>query len=131
MSDLRIQSLNFDRGIENIAYAGKENIGDHLPERHALPPSTQGGRAQLDELLNRPGADSFLADALRPNISNRELLMPGRFSGRLSAALSALEKAGTEMTGDKRALNRAVRLLKEETGMRELVAMYRSALYQG
>ena len=32
---------------------------------------------------------------------------------------------------DARALNRAVRLLKDEAGLRDLVAMYRSALYQG
>ena len=131
MADLRVNGLSFERGIENIAYAGKEASGNHLPDRQDLPPSADGVRAQLDQLLDKPGVRHFLEDALRPQVGNRELLMPAVFSRALANACAELEKAAEEGTADSRALNRALRLLKEETGLRELVSMYRSALYQG
>ena len=43
----------------------------------------------------------------------------------------AAERTQDASTDQARTLNRAVRLLKEETGLRDLVQMYRSALYQG
>ncbi|CUJ34481.1 Uncharacterised protein [Achromobacter xylosoxidans] len=68
-------------------------------------------------------------------MSNRDLLLPGKFAQALQSTLEGLSAAaeqGPERSADDaRALNRAVRLLKDEAGLRELVAMYRSALYQG
>jgi len=136
MSDMRINNgLNFDRGIENIAYARKASVTQDLPERSELPPSADGVKEQLEQLLAKPTIGRFVDEALRPAIGNRELLMPGRFSQTLAAALSSLSKAAEQASpdadGQVRALNRAVRLLKEESGLRELVNMYRSTLYQG
>ena len=131
MPDLRVNGLTFERGIEDIAYARKETGSGHLPERQNLPPSSEGVTAQLAKLLDKPGVGTFLQDALRPEIGNRELLTPVGFSRSLADALASLTAAAEQGGADSRALNRAVRLLKEETGLRELVAMYRSALYQG
>lgn len=135
MSDLRISGLTFDRGIDDIVYAGKENGARHLPDRQDLPPSADGVKAQLSQLLETPNIDRFLDDVLKPAIGNRDLLIPARFSQALSDALQALSSAAeqAQQNGDDngKTLNRAVRLLKEETGLRELVAMYRSTLYQG
>ena len=136
MSDMRINhGLSFERGIEHIAYARKESATQHLPERHELPPSAEGVKEHLNELLQKPNISRFLDEALRPAISNRELLMPGRFSQALATAQASLRQAAGQGENlaeqDIRALNRAVRLLNEESGLRELVSMYRSTLYQG
>ncbi|WP_144630573.1 hypothetical protein [Bordetella genomosp. 13] len=135
MSDLRINGLAFDRGIDDIVYAGKDTGTRQLPDRQDLPPSADGVRAQLSQLLDKPNTDRFLDEALKPAIGNRELLSPGRFSQALAQAQQALADAAerAQQNGDDagKVLNRAVRLLKEEAGLRELIAMYRSVLYQG
>lgn len=131
MSDMRINGLAFDRGIDSISYAGRETTGQQLPERHELPPSSDGVRAQLAQLLDKPNTERFLNEALKPAVGNRDLLMPGRFSQALGEALVGLSAAAEQGGDDARTLNRAVRLLKEESGLRDLVSMYRSALYQG
>lgn len=133
MSDLRINSPVFDRGIESITYA-PNNVASTLPERgDALPPDV-GVRAQIDQLLQKPSMDSRLDTALRPKLANRGLLLPGNFQEALKGALTRLRQAahdGAEASDQTRVLNRAVRLLSEESNLRELVQMYRSALYQG
>jgi type III secretion protein X len=132
MPDLNISNLSLDYGISSIVYARKEETGDRqLPERHDLPPSADGVRAQLDELLDQPNTESFLESSLKPEIGNRELLMPAKFSQALSDALTSLTAAAENAGEDAKPLNRALRLLKEESGLRDLVSMYRSALYQG
>lgn len=133
MSDMRINGLAFDRGIDSISYAGRDAGGQHLPERQELAPPADGVRAQLAQLLDKPTAARYLDDSLRPPLANRDLLMPAKFQQALQSALDGLGAAAeqSQNQGDARALNRALRLLKDEAGLRELVAMYRSALYQG
>src|SRR5690606_555270 len=80
MSDMRLNGLAFDRGIDSISYAGRETTGQQLPERHELSPSSDGVRAQLSQLLDKPNTERFLNEALKPAVENRDLLMPGRFS---------------------------------------------------
>jgi type III secretion protein X len=102
-----------------------------LPERRNLLPSDDNMRAQLSQLLEKPNTERFLEEALRPEISDRDLLMPSQFAEALREALKSLAYASEKPGDGSRELNRAVRLLKEETNLRDLVAMYRSALYQG
>ncbi|QKV54376.1 hypothetical protein [Comamonas antarctica] len=133
MADIRLPSLVLDRGIETITYARQENAAP-MPERSEAPPPDTGVRAHLDQLLQKPSMDSRLDQALRPPIANRDLLLPGRFREALGNALVQL-RAAAGSAGDgseqSRVLNRAVRLLNEESSLRELEHMYRSALYQG
>jgi len=129
MSTIGNNSLHFDRGIDSISYALKETAPQSLPERQqGLTPPAEGVKAQLSQLLDKPNLSGFLADALRPPATNPELLTPTTFATTLNEALSTLGDAGGD---DAKVLNRAVRQLKEETGLRDLVSMYRNALYQG
>lgn len=133
MSDIRLNNLIFDRGIDTITYSRKEVV-PAMPERGDAPPPDMGTRAQLDLLLQTPSMDNRLDVALRPELRHRDLLMPGRFTEALGNALAQLRDAAgaaPESTDQSRVLNRAVRLLGEESNLRELVQMYRSALYQG
>ncbi|MBS7777603.1 hypothetical protein [Acidovorax sp. CCYZU-2555] len=132
MSDIRLNNLIFDRGIDTITYARQE-AASTMPERGDAPPPDIGTRAQLDLLLQTSSMDSRLDQALRPELKHRDLLLPGRFNEALGNALTQLRDAaqGGEATDQSRVLNRAVRLLSEESNLRDLVQMYRSALYQG
>lgn len=133
MPDLNVNRLmSFDHGIDNIVYARKNEPDTRtLPDRRNLAPSDDPIRAQLAQLLDKPNTGDYLKEALRPDIGNRDLLMPSQFAEALREALKNLATLAESGAGDSRTLNRAVRLLKEETNLRDLVAMYRSALYQG
>ena len=135
MTDMRISGLVFDRGIDSITYA-QQDAQPTLPERGESAPPDVGARAQLSALLDRPSIDDFLESSTRPQIANRDLLVPARFRERLDNALQQLRDVAAQRQpaggGDElRILNRATRLLSEEVGLRDLVQMYRSALYQG
>ena len=135
MTDMRISGLVFDRGIDSITYA-QQDAQPTLPERGESAPPDVGARAQLSALLDRPSIDDFLESSTRPQIANRDLLVPARFRERLDNALQQLRDVAAQRQpagGDDelRILNRATRLLSEEVGLRDLVQMYRSALHQG
>lgn len=140
MSNVSLGHLAFDRGIDSITYARQEGL-QALPEREEAPPPDLGTRPQVETLLSLLTLDDALESAIRPQLENRDLMVPARFRQALEDALARLTDAaeqtqpaaaGGDNAGDgARVLNRAVRLLKEECGLRDLLQMYRSALYQG
>ena len=135
MNDLRIGTgAFFDRGIDSITFkAGESPLS--LASQKDLPPSDQMTRPHLEQLLAMPNLESFLEEAIRPDVMDRELLMPGRFNQTLNSTLGNLQKFSDDIQGSDaegaKIINRASRLLTEEAGLRELVQMYRSVLYQG
>ena len=135
MTDMRISGLAFDRGIDSVTNT-RQDAPTTLPERGESAPPDGGVRAQLSALLDRPSIEDFLESFTRPQIANRDLLMPARFREQLDNALQQLRDVAAQRQpadGDDelRILNRATRLLSEEMSLRDLVQMYRSALYQG
>lgn len=134
MSNISLGHLAFDRGIDRITYA-RQDVLTQLPEREDAPPPDLGARPQVDALLSLPTLDDALDAAVRPQLENRDLLLAARFGqvlqGALQQLVDAAERTQDTSSDEARTLNRAVRLLKEETGLRDLVQMYRSALYQG
>ena len=132
------QGLAFDRGIESIVFTRDQ--GDmSMPERAQSAPAEGGVKPQLERLLERPTLEDALGEAIRPTQVDRGLMVPVNFRSALDTALDRLKGAADERsqaTGPDaeeqlRLLNRATRLLNEEVNLRELVQMYRSALYQG
>jgi type III secretion protein X len=135
MSDFRIGAGPFfDRGIDSVTYKGGEAI-QGLPDQHELTPADHAQRPQLEVLLAQPNTDSFLEESIRPELNDRELLLPGKFRQTMDGALITLRDAVQERQASNpdsaKEINRAVRLLNDEVGMRDLLQMYRSALYQG
>lgn len=132
MTNLYTNGLNLERGIEGVSHLSRESDGQyHWPDRPSLPPPSQGIKEQLAELLNSPDTSGYLNAALQPTISNADLLTPMRFHATLSTALNNLRNVADGQQEPSRVLNRAIRLLAEEIGLRELANMYRSTLYQG
>jgi type III secretion protein X len=135
MSDFRIGAGPFfDRGIDSVTYKGGEAI-QGLPDQHELTPADHAQRPQLEVLLAQPNTDSFLEESIRPELNDRDLLLPGKFRQTMDGALITLRDAVQERQASNpdsaKEINRAVRLLNDEVGMRDLLQMYRSALYQG
>lgn len=139
MADIHPSHLSFDRGIDRIIHASEGKAGA-LPEREQAQPPDMAARPQLETLLALPTLDDALDAAVRPQLHNRDLLVPARFRQALDQTLERLGQAAQQAqearpTDDgsdtARTLNRAVRLLKEESALRDLLQMYRSALYQG
>jgi type III secretion protein X len=135
MSDFRVGSGPFfDRGIDLVTTIAQQSVPT-LPGQHELSPAGDAQLPGLDMLLSAPSMDSFLDDAIRPDIENRDALTPTRFRQTLDSTLDSIRQAASELhlsdpEGEK-VLNRAGRLLAEEVNLRDLLQMYRSALYAG
>lgn len=132
MTNLHTNGLTLDRGIEGVSHRGRDADNNDLwPDQQSLPPPSQIVRAQVAELLSSPDTTGYLKAALQPTISNPELLTPSRFHTTLSNALTDLRDVVDAKHENSRIFNRAIRLIAEEIGLRELTHMYRSTLYQG
>lgn len=132
-------NLAFDRGIDRVTYARRGET-QTLPQRQEEAPSEFRGRPQLEALFAQPTFDDALEAAIRPQLVNRDLLVPSRFHSALERTLARLSSEIDDEEGvtdgempveKKRVLQRAVRLLNAERDLRGLVQMYRSVLYQG
>jgi type III secretion protein X len=124
----------FDRGIEDITFKGADAAPD-LPDRQGILAPAIAQRRMLDELLAPRNLESFLDEAVRPELPDRDILVPVNFAEAVDEALATLTSAAQERQAADpqaaRGLQRAARVLTEEVGMRELLRMYRSALLQG
>jgi type III secretion protein X len=134
MSEFRIGSGPFfERGIDSITFKGSDGA-QGLPDQQELAPA-EGERPLLEQLLAMPNLDAFLDDAIRPEIEDRELLMPQKFRQALDGAIAAIRRGADDAESSDpetaKVLNRASRLLNEEVGLRDLLSMYRSVLFQG
>lgn len=135
MSDLRIgQGPFFDRGIDTITFK-RGDASPGLPERRTLPPPEQAGRAQLERVLWQRTLSSYLDARTRPQVDDRQLLLPQHFRAALKGTLASLRQRAERQPDPKsreaRVLKRAARLLAEEDELRELVQMYCTTLFQG
>jgi type III secretion protein X len=124
----------FDRGIDDITFKGTEATPD-LPDRQGAMIPGLAQRRRLDDLLAVNNLESFLEEAIRPELPDRDILVPANFSRAVDDALATLSRAAQERQAADpqaaRSLQRAVRVLTEEVGLRELLRMYRNALLQG
>ena len=122
---------SLDRGLESITRSTRPEIP--LPDATHMPPAEQVNRPELDRLLHQPNLQDFLANQLRPEISDRQLLTPQRFESTLRRAAQTLRDIS--LAGNARpsspAMSKAARALAEEASLRELLSMYRSTLFQG
>lgn len=135
MSDVRIGSGNFfSQGLDGISHLAATETSS-LPGQHDLAPAEQAKRPLLEELLALPNMESYLEEAIRPDLNDPDLLMPGNFQKTHDAVMKCLEQAVEERRSvdpeGAKVLNRASRVLGDDKALRELVHDYCAALHQG
>lgn len=133
MPDLRIHPLVLDRGIESVTHA-QQHADQILPQAGNMLPAESGIQGQMDQLLRQPTFDSHLDAHLRPVLEDRRLLQPAGSREALDICRQMLSEAAlrcAEGSAPARDLGRAVRLLSEESSLRDMAQMLRSALFQG
>ncbi|CUJ27192.1 hypothetical protein KAF81_32890 [Pseudomonas aeruginosa] len=124
-------SLSLDLGLSGISYHARENVQESLPELREIAPLEEAARNNLEVLLAKPNLSSFITAHLRPEIADNDVLTPVHFNKGLQRACADL--AGLRLADSDAAatVQRAERALRDETRLRDLVAMYRNALLQG
>jgi type III secretion protein X len=128
MPRIPVEKITFDRGIESTVHGTSQE--ERLPNQTGLFPPEHIEQLQLDRILSMPNIDSFLADALRPKIDHRDILMPAPFQQILTDTkvyLQTLRRGGRH----SRAVEELEKLLLEEEEMRDLLITYRVALLAG
>lgn len=122
--------IRFERGIEHISHSSQGS--PMLPDTALLPPSDTATTPELDRLLARPNLRDYVSAALRPAISDKALLTPSGFQQALYDAITLLrQQAATAEPMHAAVLEGGLRELGTQTELRELLALYRNALYQG
>lgn len=134
MAGVDLSYLALDRGIDRITYA-RDEVAMAMPERHEVTPPEGSAPTSLQSLLALPTLDDALLASVRPPLRQRDVLMPVRFQQAMDAALQRLQLEADAQPPrspqELHSINRALRLLKEEAALRDLLQMYRSALFRG
>lgn len=122
----------FDRGIDRIIERRQEApLAPAGLQR--LTPADPQTQSALQRLLDAPGFDHDLQEAIRPVCDDRGLLLPQNFAAALARANADLLAASQRLEpGHSRralAIERATRLLSDDLDLRELAQMYFAALH--
>jgi hypothetical protein len=125
------RSLNFDTGIEQIVVQHGAQPANLPAESRILPGDAQITH-QLDEVLSPPSIEQSLVESLRPEISHREMLSPPGYEAARDAAGPALEAALSQIpdSNDRKVVERALQLLKDDRSLRDLLNTYRNLLHR-
>lgn len=128
--DINIKGVSFDRGIDRIIAADEQPRGE-LPSDGRLAPGEARAQPRLDQILHASTLADALRDELAPRLDDRGILMPDRFNRELSSALASLEAAQKAQPEHAAAFREARAVLREEQELRDLIDMYRNALFKG
>jgi hypothetical protein len=124
--------IQFNRGIDFVSRRAEEDDGV-LPDSAPVVPGDAPISRRLDEVLYQPSVDESILDQLRPVVSDRNILAPGRY-GRLSEETEVQLREHIEQTPtdpDNPKFERLARLLEDERGLRDLLDQYRHVLHKG
>ncbi|HLO78018.1 MAG TPA: hypothetical protein VK196_16310 [Magnetospirillum sp.] len=130
MVDLNLKGISFDRGIDRVIPSGELQQG-HLPTEGRLSPSDGRATPRLDQILAMPDLADNLARELAPRLDDLALLLPDRFLRALSSTRDMLTDEKRNHPEHQSLFREAEKVLGEESGLRELLDMYRSALFKG
>lgn len=109
---IRLDSIAFDRGIDRITYT-KGEVSARLPGNSELPPAEIGMHSELDALVKQKSLADHLMESIRPQLSNRSVLIPSEFKAGLSRAAEVFAEAATRIVAEAEEKKRALRGKKE------------------
>lgn len=125
------RSLSFDSGIERVI-AHDELRPAGLPASQRALPGEAVVAQRLNEVLYPPSIEQALAEALRPDVQDREVLTPGGYRQALDDSAAQLRAAAGAAAdpADRAALEAGLAILREDAGLRDLLATYRNLLHR-
>lgn len=129
MKSLKISAFDSTSGINQIQRHTHSPVV--LPEHLPLRPAEVHEQPRLDRLFSLFSIDDFIAQRLRPDILDAEVLSPAYFRTVLAQTRASLRGYAKKHPRSARRFGRLALLLDEETGLLDLLQMYRSALLQG
>lgn len=120
--------LTFDVGIEQVLASLPEDA--RLPEAdRPLIPSEIEPDHHLESVLGAKGLDEVAVDALKPELTDRDLLIPERYRAMLDDSVEELKKeAASARSHDGDALFQAATMLEADKGLVELLSTFRNLL---
>lgn len=128
--DINIKGVSFDRGIDRIISADEQPRGG-LPGDGRLAPGETRTLPRLDRILHADTLADALHDELAPRLDDRGILIPDQFHRALSDALDDLRSAQKAQPEHAATFREAQAVLREERELRDLLDMYRNALFKG
>lgn len=132
MQATRIRHLAVSRTQSpGVEFSEKPTQFIELPNRQLLTPSEISDRPQLEQIFSKTSIDDYIAEHLRPNIFDSDLLTPSRFRAVLLSLRSSLRTLARRKPSSARYLGQLAAILDEERDLADLLQMYRSALLQG
>jgi len=106
-------SIAFDRGIDRITYTKGEPI-QRMPGNIELPPAEIGMQSELDTLLSQKTLADHLMASLRPQLSNRSVLIPSEFKAGLANAAQTFSDAAARLAAETAEKKRAARARQDK-----------------
>src|SRR4051794_16973730 len=114
-SSVDLESIFSDRGLEGTL-PGPEHES-RLPDFNSLQPPAIVITSEIDRMLGRSNIEDIVMTAIAPQVPDRFLLRPERFSAALEHSLEALRATHSEEEGSPAQLaTRAFSVLQEEMG---------------
>jgi len=133
MADDTMKLFSLDRGIEQIL--GWDDLeGSRLPDRTAsLLPSEDHPSIRLNELFQAPSLDRRILATLKPDLQDKNILIPTRYHAILQDVHKKLKEEALKRKSEKggEALEHAAGLLEDEKELMALLDTYRNLLHQG
>jgi len=124
--------IQFNHGIDYVSRLAEQDERV-LPDSAAVVPGDAPVSRLLDQVLYQPSVDEAIFDFLRPDVSDRNILAPGRY-GRLSEETEIQLREHIESSPndpDNPKFDRLAHLLEDERGLRDLLDQYRHVLHKG
>jgi hypothetical protein len=125
--------FSFDTGIEQILRQDDLKSA-RLPDRTAsLLPSEDHPSVRLNELFRAASLDRRILAFLKPELQDKNILIPARYHAILREVQERLKKEAEKRKSGKGGdtLESAAELLEEEKELMVLLDTYRNLLHQG
>jgi hypothetical protein len=120
--------LRFDTGIERIIRQDG-TPESRLPEMTPILPSNDQPRDQLAEVLDQPSLLGAIDAFVRPEVHERDILLPTRFAALFHDLQGVMQEAVAHRPYAAQELEGAAKLLAAEQADRDLLETYRNTLF--
>jgi hypothetical protein len=128
MSAIRTNERQFLSGLNIVARSVEAQAP--LPLRADVGPADIPSRSELNQLFFLPDMNDAILEALQPEISTVDILLPARFLESLCATPKALRQAAQGLPRAAGPLGTAASLVSNEIGGRNQVWLLQAALRQ-